>query len=98
MNASSLVSLCAVLMTSHCSRDAGPPSSASATPPAYMSPEYKRAFAEFKRRNMPRVGTTVTAVGPATWRKGEWQVPFDDGEVHFHAINVPDKIWKRLSD
>jgi hypothetical protein len=103
MNASPLGSFCAaVLMMSQCSRDAGAPPSASATPPAYLSPEYVQAFAEFKRRNMPRVGTTVTALGPATWHKGRWRLPFDSGELYFHAINVPqsvvDEIWKRLSD
>jgi hypothetical protein len=87
MSACSLISVCAVMLAvSRCNpnvRDTTAIATASATPPSYMSPEYIRDFAEFKRRNMRRVGTTVTAVGAATWWKGQFIVPFDGGDVFF---------------
>ncbi len=55
---------------------------------ASKDPEYeawKKQFAAFKARNLPKVGTVVTARGVLQSGKQGLFVPFDDGEVYIYA-------------
>src|SRR5437763_10349335 len=59
----------------------------------HEDPEYeawKTRFAAFKERNLPKVGTVVTASGVLQSGKPGMFVSFDDGEVYIHATTDAD--------
>jgi hypothetical protein len=59
----------------------------------HEDPEYeawKKRFTAFKERNLPKVGTVVTASGVLQSGKPGMFLPFDDGEVYIYSRKDAD--------
>ena len=62
----------------------------SGTPKDPEYDAYQKRFAAFKQRNLPRVGTVVTAHGVVQGGKPGMFVPFDGGEIYIQVTREAD--------